>query len=793
MTLAERSAERTSSMTSNRTTGRSSTRPPRSIRATTRLIVRIVIALAAIGGAFASGSSTGLPVADVLWSTGFAALLAAASSRSRRWPTIWLAGAATAAGIGSWWAVAAALALVLAISGVVRDQRGRVVGAVVGALAAQVLLRLPDLGPHGTSAAIVVVAVVPVLWSGYDRSPRDLRRQVRTAVLVTAGIAGLAVLLAAGAAVLARGDLQRGADEAQQGLDLVRDGEQGPGSQRLEQASASFSSAASLLDAPWTWPAQALPVVGDHATSLAVAATSGRDLTSTASVQAQQAPYRELRPSAGQLDLAVVRAMQEPVRAALDELEVADARLDGVQSDWLLPPVAGPMSQLADEVADARHEAQLASSALEVAPALLGGDGDRDYLVLFTSPAEARSLGGFVGAYGVLHAAGGEVEFTTSGGADEITLAPGAEDRSFEGEAAAELETRYGRFDPTRFAQNLTVSPDFETDALLARSVYEQTTGTAVDGVLVVDPYAQAALLQLTGPVTVEGRDEPMTADTAAAFLLHEQYLDDEQREDRKDELEAVADATFDALTNRDLPGPATVASALGAVVEEKRLLFFPFVEDENTFFADIDATGTFEPSADGDVLSVRSTNTIGNKIDWFLHRAVAFDVTVDPGRDQVQGTLTLTLRNDAPAGGLPAYVIGDEGDDPPDLPLGTSEQLVSVYTRLVPTSVTVDGDPAGVEAQAELGGQVWSVPVSIGPGATATIVLELAGEVEDAADFSLDLLSQPLVHTDELTLSIQGAGGWDVVGVDGLELEDGVARYEGELATDQRVGVTFG
>jgi hypothetical protein len=792
MTIAERSAGRSSYVPLHAAAPRSR-RAKRSSTPTTRRVVRAVVALSAIGGAFAAGTSTGLLVADVLWSAGLAALVAAAASRSRRWPTIWLAGAATAAGIGSWWALAGALAFALGVSGIVRDRRGRVLGALVGALAVQVLLRLPELGPHGASALVVVVAVAPVLWSGYERSPRALRRQVRTVALGAAGVAGLAVALAAGGALLARGDLQRGADEAQRGLDLVRDGEQASGSQQLAQASDSFASAASVLDAPWTWPARALPVVGDHTTALAIAATSGRDLTTTAAVQAERAPYQELQPEAGRLDLVVVQAMQEPVRTALAELEEANARLDDVRSDWLLPPVAGPMEQLADEVHDARDEAQLASSALEVAPALLGGGGERDYLVLFTSPAEARSLGGFVGAYGVLHAAGGEVDFTTSGGADEITLAPGAEDRTYDGPAADELATRYGRFDPTRFAQNLTVSPDFETDALLARSVFEQTTGTAVDGVLVVDPYALAALLELTGPVTVEGRAEPMAADTAAAFLLHEQYLDDDERQERKDELEAVADATFDALTSRDLPGPATVASALGTVVEEKRLLFFPFVEDENDFFATVDATGTFTPSTEGDVLSVRTTNTVGNKIDWFLHRSVAFDVAVDPGRDQVQGTLTVTLRNDAPAGGLPAYVIGDEGDDPPDLPLGTSEQLVSIYTRLVPTSVTVDGEAAGVEAQSELGGPVYSVPISIAPGATTTIVLQLAGEVEDAADYSLDLLSQPLVHADDLTLSIQGTDGWDVLGAEGLQVEGGVARHEGELATDERVGVTFG
>ncbi|OWY58872.1 hypothetical protein B7486_77630, partial [cyanobacterium TDX16] len=174
-----------------------------------------------------------------------------------------------------------------------------------------------------------------------------------------------------------------------------------------------------------------------------------------------------------------------------------------------------------------------------------------------------------------------------------------------EGPAADEITTRYGRFDPARYAQNLTVSPDMETDAHLARSLYRQATGTEVDGVLVVDPFGLAALLALTGPVDVEGIDAPVTAASAPRLLLHDQYLDPgADRSERKDRLEDVADATFTALTERDLPGPTEVGQALATVVEERRLLFFPFLAAEDAVFTDLGTTGRFAPDPAGDHLS---------------------------------------------------------------------------------------------------------------------------------------------------------------------------------------------
>lgn len=59
------------------------------------------------------------------------------------------------------------------------------------------------------------------------------------------------------------------------------------------------------------------------------------------------------------------------------------------------------------------------------------------------------------------------------------------------------------------------------------------------------------------------------------------------------------------------------------------------------------------------------TNNAGGNKIDLFLRRTLDYAVTWNPTTGVVDGTLTVTLHNDAPAKGLPDSLIGNAIDDP--------------------------------------------------------------------------------------------------------------------------------
>ena len=87
-----------------------------------------------------------------------------------------------------------------------------------------------------------------------------------------------------------------------------------------------------------------------------------------------------------------------------------------------------------------------------------------------------------------------------------------------------------------------------------------------------------------------------------------------------------------------------------------------------------------------------------------------------------------MTLTNDAPASGLPAYVLGGQV-----VPPGFSRQIVQVYTPLDLVTATVDGRPPPAGALRSLGRSGnWAheLDVAVPPKSAMTIELRLAGRL---------------------------------------------------------------
>ena len=381
--------------------------------------------------------------------------------------------------------------------------------------------------------------------------------------------------------------------------------------------------------------------------------------------------WTELRFVDGVLDLEQVASFGPPLERSATALEAALDDLAAVSSSWLLPPVDDRYRNFSAELTDAAADAEVAVEAVALAPALFGGEGDRRYLILFTTPAEMRGLGGFVGNYGELTAVDGDVELTRSGRVNDVKPAVGAPPWTITG--PADYVERWGRYEVGRYVQDTTYSPDFPSVAQVWEEMYPQMPGGgAVDGVIVVDPYALAALMTFTGPIVVPGYDTPLTSENAADILLREQYVTFAQDNDQRiDFLDDVTRLTFEALTAGDLPGPREVTDVLGPMVAQGRLLVHSVTPGEQDFFTGIDLDGAL-PEVDGDFLSVTTQNSGNNKIDIFLHRRIRYDVRYDPDTGRVEADVTVTLRNDAPASGLPDYVIGNR--DTSRIPPGANQ-----------------------------------------------------------------------------------------------------------------------
>jgi hypothetical protein len=758
-------------------------------------VVAVVVVASAVLAALSTAQPTGTAWADALWCAALGAGVAWAGSRSRRWAWLWCSGIAAAFSIGTWWWMFGVAALAAALAGVFLDNRGRVLGATVGALAAQALLRFPAQGFDGLPSLLALFAVVPLFGSAYERSTMAVRRRVRRGLLVVGGLAVVFTAALGVAALLAKKDLDAAVSNSRSGLELIRDGKQTEAAGRLADGGLEFDAAHRLLGASWTWPAELVPVVAQHRVALASASASGSLIAHTGAVAASTAPYQQLRAANGSVDLATVRSMQQPVADTANALLSAQHTLDRVRSPWLLAPVGDPLEDFTSQVDQALPEAQLARDALAIAPRMLGADGDRTYLVLFTNPAESRFLGGFSGSYGLLVAHRGKVHFTVGDRISQLFTGPRAQQLKITG--LDQYHTRYDRYEPDRNYQNLTVSPDMPTDAEVVRQLYREYYGKNLDGVFVVDPYALASLLELTGPVSVQGLSAPLTSANTAQYLIHQQYvLYGNEHDDRKDILSAAGKATFKALTTRRLPGPREIGAALSPMVAQQRLLFYPFAAEDQPLFRRMGTLGAFEPDPGSDFLSVRTANGNANKIDWYLTRSISDVVHYDPANGYVDATVTIRLHNSAPSSGLPEYLIGNflDPSNGGDVPVGTNMMYLSIYTPLFERSATIDGQAAGVEAQPELGANVYSQLVSVPSGGTLTMVVHLEGVISAGSTYHLQLLNQPLVNYDHIHVeAATSSPSWHVTSSNGMDPATRSAEVAGIAMTDERYSVTFG
>ena len=730
------------------------TRRPVAVRAERQVVTGLAV-LAAVLAVPTRAHPSGLGITDALLRAAFGAGVVWFAGAARRWTWFVLAGAAGVLGGGLLSPVLAALALFLSYGAAFAPRRARIVGGLVALISSQILLRLPDRLPPVLTGLAVLAAVTPCLWSGIKLHSHRARRRMRIVAEVVGVLAALVTLAFGVALVEARTSVDQSVAEAQKGLEQARLGNQGEAIRHFESADVLIRKSQRALDAWWAQPARAVPLVGIQAKSLTRAVDGIRLLVRQSVVTARSADYGRLRASNGQIDLDLLRSFQAPVEDLIARLVQTRRDLDGSLAPWLLPPLRSQIEGFDRQVVSSTGEARSALEVLQVAPRLLGADGPRRYALLFSTPSESRELGGYAGNVGELTAVNGKLTLDRTVRSSE--LAPATEGELAERQLPNDdqLPTRYRYYRPARDPGNVTGTEDFPTVARTFDELYPETGGPSVDGVIYIDPYALAGLLRLTGPVAVEGLNQPLTADNAASFLLKGQYAIFSSLANRVDYLDNASRATFEQLTNRRLPPPKEIADVLLPLVDQRRLLAYSFHPEDQELLDRIGLDGPV-PRSSGDYLSMTTANANPNKIDAYLERSIAYDARYDPTTGAVTSTATVTLHNSSPSTGLPDYTISNEAG----LPFGTNHTFFSLYSSLELESAERDGQPVATEPQIEYGRNRYGLFVDVPPGGTTTLTFRLRGGVRPSTTYHLTFLDQPAVNADQLAVTLEPGGG---------------------------------
>jgi len=504
--------------------------------------------------------------------------------------------------------------------------------------------------------------------------------------------------------------------------------------------------------------------------SVALAATvidGGRRILSAATPLESPAGKLEVSLSDGTIPLEAVSLAGREISALSVQLPAAAPT--GAPR-FLTSQARELRSAVYEEAASRRAQLDVLGRGLSLMEELAGGNGPRRYLIAVSNTAEMRGSGGMVLNYGVLQGADGVIDLTAFGRIDELllpqALATGAV------ELPEDYLKRWSGFEPTRRWRNANMSGDFTLVAPVLEAMYEQASGTKVDGVLQIDPEGLASILTGVGPVTVP-EVGVVSADNVVPLVLSDAYRVFPGIEERSDVLGDVAEAAFTRLVDGEFPSLRPLATALVEAVDGRHVIFHSqtsAVDDAGSFFG---AAGDLPPIEKLDYAHLTVQNVAGNKLDYYLDTTLSLTGARRAGElGSLQAEIVLT--NTAPPGATdPRYIFGPFNDQQE---AGLYRGIVTLYLPLGTRLVGSEGDAVRNQpvAQTEGGRPLVSYTVDVPAGQSRRLILDLR-LTPLSADQAYELVLVPSPRVRPTTASVD------------IATDDGSAAGDAVLDTPMR------
>src|SRR5262249_39831070 len=137
-----------------------------------------------------------------------------------------------------------------------------------------------------------------------------------------------------------------------------------------------------------------MPVIGPNLDAGRQLTEIGASLSRTGERLTTTATTQNLRIVNATIDVNEGRRLQPENTGTTAELETALRRVEGLDRDFLVPQVDNAVGELEGALRRSIHDGQTAILATRLLPAVLGGDGERRYILALQNPAEARATGG---------------------------------------------------------------------------------------------------------------------------------------------------------------------------------------------------------------------------------------------------------------------------------------------------------------------------------------------------------------------------------------------------------------
>jgi hypothetical protein len=274
---------------------------------------------------------------------------------------------------------------------------------------------------------------------------------------------------------------------------------------------------------------------------------------------------------------------------------------------------------------------------------ILGGNGPRTYLVEQVNPAELRAGGGFVGTYSLLRAEGGSLKLIRSGNAyDLIVPRPEPWQAGF---IPMPMPLREIIPNASWSFVDSNIYPDFPSNAKVAQQFVEPRLGH-IDGVIAMDYYTVAKLLELTGPMDVPGWGIRVDSNNFIDQSVQREVVDFGAH---KLVFSSLAGPLMERLFS--LPSdrwPAIVAMLNGLASERHLQAYFNSDTLENEMDR-IGWSGRLNPLDYSDFLMEVESNYYGTKSNYWISRH--YSVVVRREGNTLHHSIGVDIVNNEPCG----------------------------------------------------------------------------------------------------------------------------------------------
>jgi hypothetical protein len=451
------------------------------------------------------------------------------------------------------------------------------------------------------------------------------------------------------------------------------------------------------------------------------------------------------------------------IAAAAPQLEAADTRLARAQE--LRASIQGELyPRLAEQLPRLDRLLPLARTglrAVQVAPALLGAEGPRTYLILAQNNHELRGTGGFISAVGTVRVESGRIadlQFSDSYAVDDLSQPHPMPPVALTEQMGIDM----------LLLRDSNWSPDFPESAQVARALYQQDRGIASDGVVALDLEAVRLLVQALGPLQAPGVDEPITGDNVVNWMkqawgaprdssgtIQEAQTSDWWRK-RKNFVSDLAAVALAKLGGGDVNITA-VGRAILRMLDARHLQVAVDDPELAKTLAAQGWDGGLRPPKESDFLAVVDSNVGFNKVNAAVQQAIAYHV--EPVSGGLDATLTLTYTHTAPVDAEPICDRTPRYGDSYDALINRCYwDYVRVYAPGDSELLAAEGLNQSSIEQGERGTTIFTGSFTLPPGNQHVVILRYRLPAGPSAEsYRLFVRKQAGTLAPPLTVSVPG------------------------------------